>query len=338
MGAMRPKLHHVAQIAGVSEATVSRVINAKPGVAETTRRTVLDVLSDLGYREVPTKSTESGVVGIVTPELENPIFPLLAQTIEAHLARRQLMSLVCPSTSETVAEQDYLDYFVAQQAAGIVVVNGRYAQEGIGYGDYQRIIDGGIPVVLVNGIFENCPIAAVSIDVAAAARLGVEHLARLGHRRIACLTGPMRYSTSQLFVEGYAAAMAQLPESEVLTSETLFTFEGGRAGMARVLEAGFSAVVCAGDVMALGAVAAARSWGAEVPDDMSIIGLDGTPLSTLTAPALTTLRQPVTRMASAVAALLVSNRNGDSPLSTPQLFVPELVAGASVGPARVAGP
>ena len=99
---MRPKLQEVAALAGVSEATVSRVMNARPGVSEHTRRQVLDVLSDLGYREVPVRSARSGVVGIITPELENPIFALLAQTIGSRLAHHGIMSVVCPSTSETI--------------------------------------------------------------------------------------------------------------------------------------------------------------------------------------------------------------------------------------------
>jgi DNA-binding LacI/PurR family transcriptional regulator len=332
---MRPKLHEVAELAGVSEATVSRVINAKPGVAESTRRAVLDVLSDLGYREVPSRSNGSGIVGIVTPELENPIFPLLAQTVESRLARHEMMALVCPSTSETIAEQDYLDHLTRTRAAGIVVVNGRYAQDGFGYDPYLRILDDGIPVVLVNGVFPGCPLPAVSVDLGAAARLAVQHLVRLGHTRIGCLTGPYRYSTSQLFVDGYRSAMRDVNGKVDIVSETLFTLEGGRAGMAKLLEEGCTGVVAASDLMALGAVTAARSWGARVPEDVSVIGSDGTPLSTLTDPPLTTLRQPVDRMAAAAVSALLAQLNGDALLS-PQLFQPELVAGASAGPVKMA--
>jgi DNA-binding LacI/PurR family transcriptional regulator len=333
--AMRPKLYQVAELAGVSEATVSRVINARPGVAESTRRAVLDVLSDLGYREVPSRSSGSGIVGIVTPELDNPIFPLLAQTIESRLARHELMSLVCPSTSETIAEQDYLDHFVGSRAVGVVVVNGRYAQDGFGYGPYQRVIEAGIPLVLVNGIFPGCPLPGVSVDVRMAARLGVQHLARLGHVRVGCLTGPYRYSTSQLFVKGYREAVGAIDGGDESISETLFTLEGGRAGMAKLLEAGCTGVVAASDLMALGAITAARSWGAAVPDDVSVIGSDGTPLSMLTDPPLTTLRQPVGRMAAAAVSALIAQVNGDGMMGA-QLFQPELVAGASAGPASIA--
>jgi len=331
---MRPKLQEVAALTGVSEATVSRVMNARPGVAEPTRRLVLDALSDLGYREVPASSARSGVVGIITPELENPIFPLLAQTIESRLARHGIMSVVCPSTSETIHEDDYLDHLVDIDAAGIVVVNGRYAQAGIGYEPYERMLDKGIPTVLVNGIFPDCTVPAVSIDVAAAAQSGVQHLARLGHTKIGCLIGPRRYSTSQLLVEGYekAVAAAGLKNGSHLISETLFTLEGGHAGMAKLLEAGATGVIAGGDLMAIGAIGAVHAWGASVPDDVSIIGLDGTPIAALTDPALTTMRQPVDRMSAAVASMIVAQTT-DGSRPRPQLFRAELVVGGSAAQA-----
>ncbi len=331
---MRPKLQEVAALTGVSEATVSRVMNAKPGVSEHTRRLVLDVLSDLGYREVPVRTARSGVVGIITPELENPIFSLLAQTIEARLARHGIMSVVCPSTSETIHEDDYLDHLVDIGATGVVVVNGRYAQAGIGYEPYERLLDKGIPTVLVNGIFPDCTVPAVSIDVAGAAASGVQHLTRLGHTTIGCLIGPRRYSTSQLLVEGYqeAIAAAGLRNGSRLISETLFTLEGGHAGMAKLLEAGATGVITGGDLMAIGAIGAVRAWGAKVPDDVSVIGLDGTPIAALTNPALTTMRQPVDRMAAAVASMIVAQAT-DQSRPRPQLFRPELVVGGSAAAA-----
>ena len=331
---MRPKLQEVAALAGVSEATVSRVMNARPGVSEHTRRQVLDVLSDLGYREVPARSARSGVVGIITPELENPIFPLLAQTIESRLARHGSMSVVCPSTSDTINEDDYLDHLVDIEAAGVVVVNGRYAQAGFGYEPYERLLDKGIPTVLVNGVFPDCTIPAASIDLAAAAEAGVQHLVRLGHTTIGCLIGPRRYSTSQLLVDGYERAVgaAALEAGSYLISETLFTMEGGHAGMAKLLEAGATGIITGGDLMAIGAIGAVRAWGARVPDDVSIIGLDGTPIAALTDPPLTTMRQPVDRMAAAVASMIVAQAT-DGSRPRPQLFRPELVVGGSAATA-----
>ena len=220
---MRPKLAEVAQLAEVSEATVSRVLNGRPGVAEETRRRVLDVMGDLGYRDVPSLVGRSEVVGIVTPELENPVFALFAQSLQSHLASRGMLPVVCSATSETVNEQDYLDHFVSTRAAGAIVVNGRYAQPEIGYGSYVAIRDGGLPLVLVNGIHDPSPLPAIAIDLKTATSAAVRHLVTLGHRRIGMVVGPIRYSTSIEMIEGCRLASDRLGVAcdETMISETV---------------------------------------------------------------------------------------------------------------------
>ncbi|HSF86909.1 MAG TPA: LacI family DNA-binding transcriptional regulator [Acidimicrobiia bacterium] len=333
---MRPKLSDVAIIAGVSEATVSRVINGKPGVAESTRRQVLDALSDLGYRDVPSRPHRSGLVGILTPELVNPIFPLLAQSIEAKLARHDYVAVVCPTTAETINEQDYLDQLLSMNAEGAIVINGRYAGVGIGYAPYEELVSRGRRVVLVNAVSPPCPVPSVTVDVAAGASAAVEHLASLGHTRIGCLVGPRRYVTARDFAAGWRSSMNAhgLEAGNDLLSETLFTIEGGQAGTAKLLEANVSGIVAASDMMAIGAVRAVRNWGAEVPDDVSVVGYDGTNLATVTDPALTTARQPVDQVASAAVALFVATPSLGGSIA-PQVFAPELVVGASTAAVAV---
>jgi alanine racemase len=330
---MRPRLEEVATRTGFSLATVSRVLNGKPGVAAATRRQVLDALAELGYQDIPRRAG-SGVVGIITPELDNPIFPQLAQALEARLAREGMLAMVCASTSETVNEQDYLDYFLSAEAAGVVVINGRYSQIHLDFGPYELLRDKGLPVVLVNGMGPLCPLPAVAIDLMAAARLGVHHLQAMGHQQIGCLVGPSRYWSTNLILEGYRLAMGGRAD-EMLISETLYTVEGGRAGTARLLEAGVSGIITGGDLMALGAITALRAWGLEVPGDVSVVGLDGTPLVAHTDPPLTTIRQPVVRMANAVAKLLTEQIHGRSGGAL-HLFQPELVVGGSTGPSPAA--
>ncbi|MGH8928293.1 MAG: LacI family DNA-binding transcriptional regulator, partial [Acidimicrobiia bacterium] len=148
---MRPKLQEVAGRTGVSLATVSRVLNGRPGVSAETRRQVLDAAAELGYQELPSRGG-SGAVGIITPELDNPIFPSLAEAIESRLVRHGLLAMICPSTSETVNEQDYLDHFMQADAAGVIVINGRYSQINLDFVPYEVLRDKGLPVVLVNGM------------------------------------------------------------------------------------------------------------------------------------------------------------------------------------------
>jgi DNA-binding LacI/PurR family transcriptional regulator len=327
---VRPKLQEVAELAGVSLATVSRVLNAKPGVAGDTRQKVLSVLADLGYRDLPIRATRTGVVGIVTPEMDNPIFPLMAQTIEARLARKGVLAMICPATSDTVNEQEYLDHFAELDAAGVVVINGRYAAPEIGFGAYEDLRRKQIPVVLVNGLVGESPVPAVAVDIRAGSQMAVRHLASMGHRRIGVLTGPRRYATSQELIGGYAMAMSEagLEAGSGLVSETLYTIEGGQAGVASLMEAGATGIVTSSDLMAVGAIAGIRAWGCSVPHDVSVVGFDGTSLVTFTDPPLTSVRQPVDRMAATVAWLLETPASGNGHV---HMFQPDLMIGRSTG-------
>lgn len=330
----RPKLQEVSDRTGVSLATVSRVLNGKAGVAAPTRQLVLDAVADLGYAAQPARVTKAPVVGIITPELDNPIFPTFAQTIEARLARRGMMSMVCPSTSETVNEQDYLNRFVEWETTGVVVINGRYAAPELGFDPYVELERRGMKVVLVNGLTGRSPVPAVAVDIRAGAITATRHLAGLGHRRIGVLTGPSRYASSDELVAGYGIAMtkADLPMSDDWLSETLYTLEGGRAGVAGLLEAGVTGIVCGSDMMAIGAIAGVRAWGMNVPSDVSVVGFDGTQMVMFTDPPLTTLRQPIGRMAATVASLIESPETSGNHV---HMFNPDLIIGGSTGPAPV---
>ncbi len=327
--AQRPRLREVSQLTGVSLATVSRVLNGKPGVASETRGRVLQTLAEMGYRDVP-KTPQSGVVGIITPEIDNPIFPLLAQTIEAKLARFGFLSMICPVTAETVNEQSYLDFFGGYRSAGVVVVNGRYTTGAVGYEPYRALRKRGIPTVLVNGVEADAGIPAVAADMRAGGAMAVRHLTSMGHKRVGCLVGPMKYVTTRWLLDGYRqglAAAGMTAEDEYI-SESLFSTEGGRAGIANLLEAGVTGVITASDLMALGAISGVRAWGMSVPKDVSVVGYDGTSLVNYTSPTLTSIRQPIERMANTVATLL---RNPPDNGGQVHLFHPDLVIGGSTG-------
>lgn len=330
--AMRPRLSEIAKLADVSEATVSRVLNARPGVANDTRGRVLDVLADLGYADVHRKAAGTGAIGIVTPELSNPIFPYLAQEMESAFAHHGYISLVCSSTSETVHEQDFLDFLAAHGASGVVVINGRYALPGVGYEPYQALRAKGVPVVLVNGFSGAPPLPSVAINVVEASSHAVHYLGSLGHKRIGILSGPRRYPTANDLIDGYQKGLVamEIAFDATLISETPWTLEGGQAGAAKLLEQGVTGIVCGNDLMAMGVVSAAKTWGVSVPEDLSVIGFDGSPMASHIEPPLTTLRQPATAMAKAVASELVGDQRSDTSHHS-QRFRAELVIGRSTG-------
>jgi LacI family transcriptional regulator, repressor for deo operon, udp, cdd, tsx, nupC, and nupG len=338
---MKPRLKEVAKRAGVSEATVSRVANRRPGVAEETRQQVLRAIADLGYEPVGFAPPRwSGIIGLITPELTNPVFPAFAQAIEARLASHGLTVLLCAATIDGTAEADHVALLRERGVAGLIVVSGLHADAEADHEPYRELRAQGVPLVLVNGVVEDLDVPFVSADEGAGAELGVRHLADLGHTRIGLASGPLRYQPSQRRLQGYLRGLESAFGSagDDLVVESVFSVEGGQLAMARLLDLGVTAVLAASDLMALGAVRAVRERGLEVPVDVSVVGYDDTALMAFTDPPLTTLRQPVRQMGEAAAAALVQQLRGGPSFGTGEfLFRPELIVRSSSGPCRAEG-
>jgi alanine racemase len=351
---MTVRLADIAARAGVSVATVSRVLNDKPGVNERTRRVVLTAVDVLGYdRPVRLRKRTSGLVGLVLPELENPFFPRLAQALEERLARHGYTPVLCSQTLGGVHEDDYVRSLLDHGVAGIVFVSGIHAVADTPPARYRRLTEAGLPVVFVNGPMPDVAAPAVSTDDAASMDLAVGHLAHMGHRDVGLVTGQRRYVTVQRKVEGFKAAMrrhvdAGLGEEwlEERIASTYYTVEGGSIAASALLGDGargsgvrgdgVTGVVCASDVMAIGVVAAARQRGLDVPEQVSVVGCDDSLLTEFTDPPLTTVRQPVPALAEAAVRSLLDVIAGARPATGERVFRPELVVRGST--ARVPGP
>lgn len=344
--ARRARLEDIARHARVSQATVSRVLNGRPGVAESTVQAVLTALDVMGYdRPSLLRSQSVGLVGLLVPELTNPIFPAFAQVIETALARHGYVPMLCTQTPGGVHEDDYVDMLLERAVAGIISVSGLHADTEADPARYQRLKDRRLPVVLVNGQVADVPMASVSDDDVAAMDLAVTHLVSLGHRRIGLAVGPARFWPVVRKAAGFRAAMSRLlggdpADLDELVVHELFTVEGGAAAAARLMDRGVSAVIAASDIMALGAVREVRARGLRVPADISVVGYDDSILVGFTDPPLTTIRQQVGPMGeAAVQALLRQIRHGhtgDPPVD--YWFRPELVVRGSTAAASPAAP
>ncbi|MBB5432163.1 LacI family DNA-binding transcriptional regulator [Nocardiopsis composta] len=341
---MAPRLTDIARHAGVSEATVSRVLNDKPGVGAETRRAVLTALDVLGYeRPARLRKRSAGLVGMVVPELDNPVFPMFAQEAEKALGQHGYTPVLGTQSPGGNTEDEYVEMLLERNVAGIVFVSGLHADTTADHDRYRRLVSRGLPIVLVNGYAENIGAAFVSCDERVAARLAVDHLAALGHTRIGFASGPERFVPVQRRRAGYLAAMERHgldPEGLVALSQ--YGVEGGYAAAVRLLRAGATAMVCGSDLMALGAIRAARQRGLAVPGDFSAVGFDDSALIAFTDPPLTTVRQPVKAMAHASVRALTDAINGHEVSHDEYLFDPELVVRASTAappaPARTADP
>lgn len=338
---MRARLADIAQQAEVSEATVSRVLNDRPGVSADTRQAVLTALDVLGYeRPARLRKRSAGLVGLVVPELDNPIFPAFAQIIESTLAQQGFTPVLCTQTPGGVTEDEYVELLLDRQVSGIIFVSGLHADSTSDPDRYRKLVARPLPIVLVNGYSAGIEAPFISCDDRAAGELAVAHLAALGHRRIGLITGPERFFPVKRKIDGYRTAMRQvagLSEKEIdeLISLSLwFSVEGGDAAASKLFERGVTGFVCGSDLMALGAIRAARHQGKRVPEDVSIVGYDDSPLIAFTDPPLTTLRQPVRAMAVAAVRALVDEIKGHPSPHSEYIFRPELVVRGSTAAAR----
>lgn len=333
--ATRTRLTDIAEQAGVSTATVSRVLNGKAVVAEETRRAVLAALDLLGYeRPEKLRTRSAGLIGLVVPELSNPVFPAYAQHIESELSTNGYTPLLCTQTPGGITEDQYIDVLVDHRVDGIIFISGLHADSQADMTRYDRLLARGIPFVTINGTNPKLSVPAFAVDEAQAMDAAVAYLASLGHTRIGLATGQQRYMVAQLKARGYERAMNRyLPESRPLVAATLFTKEGGAAAAAQLIDQGVTAIVCASDMMALGAISQCRSRGLRVPEDISVTGFDDSSLFAHTDPPLTTLRQPVQSICRSAVSTLVSDINGERSRPTEVLFDAELIVRRSTAAA-----
>ncbi|MBD3551529.1 MULTISPECIES: LacI family DNA-binding transcriptional regulator [Streptomyces] len=326
---MTRRLAQVAKKVGVSEATVSRVLNGKPGVSETTRQSVLTALDVLGYeRPTQLRGERARLVGLVLPELQNPIFPAFAEVIGGALAQQGLTPVLCTQTKGGVSEADYVNLLLQQQVSGVVFAGGLFAQAEAPHDHYRLLAERKIPVVLVNAAIAGLDFPCVACDDAVAVEQAWRHLVSLGHERIGLVLGPADHVPSRRRLEA-----ARLIAGDLLVDEfverSIFSLEGGQAAASRLLDRGVTGVVCASDPLALGAVRAVRRRGLRVPDDVSVVGYDDSAFMTCTEPPLTTVRQPIEAMGRAAVELLAAQIQGSAVPHAELLFEPELVVRAS---------
>ncbi len=328
---MTRRLAEVAAYAKVSEATVSRVLNGKPGVSAATRQAVLTALDVLGYeRPTQLRGQRARLAGLVLPELQNPIFPAFAEVVADALSRRGITPVLCTRTAAGVSEAAYVDILLEQQVSGIIFFGGQYHEAGADHRHYHLISDRGLPAVLINAAYEDLGFPRVSVDDAHAIEQAFAHLEDLGHEQIGIVLGPTDHVPSIRKLDAYRRVRG---EGEELVEHTMFSIQGGVAAARRLIDRGVTAVVCASDILALGVIQQARRVGLDVPGDLSVVGFDDSALMTCTDPPLTTVRQPIAAMAQAAVGQLLSQVDGRQVSSEELLFEPELVVRASTGPA-----
>lgn len=335
---MKVRLAEIAARAGVSISTVSRVLNEQPGVAPAKRRQVLTAIDVLGYdRPARLSPRAAGLIGLIVPELENPFFPTFAAHIEAGLARDGYTPVLCSQSLGGQHEDNYVQTLMEHGVSGIVFVSGIHAIAETETLRYERLVSYGLPIAFVNGYQPAVAAASFSTDDQVGISLAVSHLANMGHTQIGLAMGPLRYTPVIRKARAHVTALArEVPEmdqqrAQALQEFTTFTVEGGTEAAGALIDRGATALICGSDVMALGAMRAARLRGMSIPTDVSIVGSDDSMMNDFTDPPLTTVRQPTHALAAAVCRSMVSQIAGTPAGRSDVLFQPELVVRASTG-------
>lgn len=324
------RMADLASHAGVSTATVSRVLSGKPGVKEATRQTVLEALDKLGYSRDRATGSRLGTIAILTPELSNPAFPGFVEKLDMLLFAAGLPNVVCPAGNTGTGEMQYLDQLLDLDVAGVISVSGTPADMYTSNERYEHLSNAGVPTVFINAYAPDLPGAFFSCSDSDGVTAAVMHLRSLGHERIGLAVGARRYLPTRRKI----AALEELGFGAGDIATTMFTAEGGQLAASQLIESGHTALVCGSDIMALGAIREARTRGLEVPSQISVVGYDDSPLMAFTDPALTTVRQPVRAMCEAAVTALLGALAGEPLSNREMLFPPDLIIRSSTGPAQ----
>jgi LacI family transcriptional regulator len=335
-------LRDVAQVAGVHPATVSRALNEETRalVNEETARRVLKAAEKLGYRPNPIarglKTNRSYTIGVLIPDLTNPLFPPILRGIEDSLETAGYTPLIANTDNDP--ERELLDSQTmrARQVDGIIAATARRDHRL-----HDALLEAGIELVLVNRRQAELPVSSATADDRMGMRLSVEHLLGLGHSRIAHLAGPLDYSTGLDRHEGFHETMRAAgtePDPElVLVGEAFTESEGARLCEQLIADGReFTAIAAANDLLALGCYDVFADRGVRCPDEVSVIGFNDMPFAARFNPPLTTIHIPHYEIGKAAAQLMLERlQNGDSPPRDIRLE-PSLIVRESTAPPTAA--
>ncbi len=338
MNQPRITLRDVARRVGVHPSTVSRVLNpdTRDMVTPEIARRVMEAARQLGYRPNPfaysLKTHRSLTVGVLVPNLVNPIFPPIVRGIESVLEAAGYTAIVANSDMQAERERTILARMTERQVDGLILTTAHRDDATI-----KGLLAAGVPLVLINRTLDSPAVNSVINGDQAGIRMAVEHLTGLGHRRIAHLAGPQDMSTGRRRREGFIAVLRALsldPAPELIEPCAAYAEAEGRRGLLALLDRGaaFTAVVAANDLLALGCYDALEERGLRCPEHLSVTGFNDMLLTDKLRPPLTTVHVPLHEMGAEAARMLLAQLQGtDAPPRT-VVLPPRLIVRGSTGP------
>ena len=330
-------IKEVAEYAGVSVATVSRVVNNTGRVSPELRRRVLAAMDALNYqpsalaRSLRRRRTQT--VGILVPQLDHPFFSSLAFAIERKLFSEHYHALICSAEENQEKEDAYIEMLIRQRVNGVILVPTGQSAENV-----HRLLEQQVPVVLADRDLPDLAISRVLNDNFHGGYEGARHLLSLGHRRIGVIGGPDYSYPMRQRINGIRQAFRDARvahDPDLMSIGTLQQFEMGYTAARSLLSKSPrpTAIFALTDVMAVGVLHAAYEEGLRLPEELSVMGFDDIPLASYSIPELTTIAQPIYDMGESAARILLRQmQKPDSPVESVMLQTRLIVRQSTVPP------
>lgn len=330
--ARRVTIATIAERAGVSVPTVSKVLNGRDDVAPATRAKVERILQQVGYQRRRSTASPVQMIDLVFPQLNSPWAMELIRGVEVAAREENVEVVLSECGAGRRPRQEWIDSVLVRQPAGIIMVFSDLDQ------DQRAQLDArGIPYVVVDPIGEDDEsLPAVGSNNWNGGRLAARHLIDLGHHRIAAISGPTETICARARMDGYSDALrtAGLAEDPELVREGDFTMEGGYAAAQQLLALADrpTAIFAGSDLQAMGVIRAAGELGLTVPGDLSVVGYDDLPLTEWIWPTLTTIEQPLYEMAVQGTRLVLGLSRGEKLITHRMDLAVRLIVRQSTAP------
>ena len=331
-----PTSHDVARKAGVSVATVSRVLNDSPHVSRRARHKVLSAVKTLNYQPNRTaqrlRARRSHVIGLIISDIQNPFFTSVVRGIEDVAYQHGYSLVLCNSDEDPEKEKLYVNVMRAEEVAGVILASASQADTPV-----DDLLTYNIPVVAIDRKIDHRPIDTVLAANIEGARAAVAHLIELGHHCIGFIGLPLTRTPGKERYAGYQSVMREhnLPTSQDFIRISDAKQQGGYESTRDLIASQpcITAFFVANNLMALGALTAIRERGLRIPEDISIVGFDDMPWATLLQPPLTAVAQPTYELGRRAGELLLERlQNPHKPVANVQLDTTLIVRGSSGKP------
>jgi LacI family transcriptional regulator len=330
-------LKDVARQAGVHPATASRALNPETRllVSEETAGRVLAAAAELGYRPNAVarslRTRRSHTVGVLIPDLNNPLFPPMIRGLADRLESDGYVALIGNTDSDEAREHRVFEQMRARHVDGYVLATAHLRNPLL-----DDAVRAGVPVVLMNRIAEDYSFPSVTVDNERGVRMAIGHLTALGHRAIACIAGPQDVSTGLARYRGFQAAMAgarlEVPPGRVAFARAFSIEEGFRCAKDILAVGGCTAVAAGNDMLAVGCYLALDEAGLRCPADMSVVGFNDMPFISMLRPPLTTVAFSHYQVGAEAAQLLIERLNGIDTVKVLYLAPELIIRGSTARP------